>query len=248
MENYSRKTLRIPTYCFNSADHIYFRSDTRGDTFLLWNVYKFRFLFPRFVRIFPRLFLRRNFSRISMRTSGRILAGETWKRIKVILGGGGYRNRYGWKKKKKKGIIGRREDIASSECRSRLAHQNKTWILHVAGPVSPRISYIYTCVYLHTYKCTIVDRRTVERGYSSEHDRGKKASRKNAAKTRGNLLTFRSVSQLIDSCKKKKKKFWRFSFTYSKHEYANVDFRQWCAFWPRWIMIERRGRDSGVFE
>lgn len=24
-----------------------------------------------------------------MRTSGRILAGETWKRIKVILGGGG---------------------------------------------------------------------------------------------------------------------------------------------------------------
>lgn len=163
-------------------------------------------------------------------------------------GGGGYRNRYGWKKKKKKGIIGRREDIASSECRSRLAHQNKTWILHVAGPVSPRISYIYTCVYLHTYKCTVVDRRTVERGYSSEHDRGKKASRKNAAKTRGNLLTFRSVSQLIDSCKKKKKKFWRFSFTYSKHEYANVDFRQWCAFWPRWIMIERRGRDSGVFE
>lgn len=70
---------------------------------------------------------------------------------------------------------------------------------------------------------------------------------KNAAKTRGNLLTFRSVSQLIDSCKKKKKKFWCFSFTYSKHEYANVDFRQWCAFWPRWIMIERRERDSGCF-
>lgn len=105
-------------------------------------------------------------------------------------GGGGYRNRYGWKKKKKKGIIGRREDIASSECRSRLAHQNKTWILHVAGPVSPRISYIYICVYLHTYKCTIVDRRTVERGYSSEHDRGKKASRKKRGQNARQLVNF----------------------------------------------------------
>lgn len=105
-------------------------------------------------------------------------------------GGGGISKQVRMEKEKKKGIIGRREDIASSECRSRLAHQNKTWILHVAGPVSPRISYIYICVYLHTYKCTVVDRRTVERGYSSEHDRGKKASRKKRGQNARQLVNF----------------------------------------------------------
>lgn len=112
------------------------------------------------------------------------------------------------------------EDIASSECRSRLAHQNKTWILHVAGPVSPRISYIYICVYLHTYKSTVVDRRTVERGYSSEHDRGKKATKKTRPK-REALLTFRSVSHNRWLQKKKKNSDALFVH-YSKHECALV--------------------------
>lgn len=74
------------------------------------------------------------------------------------------------------------------------------------GVATSYISYIYICVYLHTYKSTVVDGRTVERGYSSEHDRGKKASKKNAAKTRGAVTFSLYIAQSMTAKKKKKEK------------------------------------------
>lgn len=49
-----------------------------------------------------------------------------------------------------------------------------------------------------------MDGRTVERGYSSEHDRGKKASKKNAAKTRGAVTFSLCIAQSMTAKKKEK--------------------------------------------
>lgn len=114
------------------------------------------------------------------------------------------------------------------------------------GVATSYISYIYICVYLHTYKSTVVDGRTVERGYSSEHDRGKKASKKNAAKTRGVVTFSLCIAQSMTAKKeKKKKKILTLFVHYSETRWFPSVMRVLAA--PIQLMIEGRETDSGCF-